>query len=294
MFAPSSILRATDALPNNSVSVVKENRAFVEAFLIGANHEMNNELRWREFPTDMRGTIFSRFWDRKRPPGDPLGADIPPLHGWSKSLGGNYPPHDTDRAEALVLLIRGDLVRRFGEVVVVLNHAPTGKYEPGACVDSAPVFGGMIGEDLAYYGFDVARDTVLAHKAQYFFAIYEPAGRVRFGLEVGSAQVRKDRFLTRAAALQFPLAALGRDEMASRLPAHFTGGGKASASITKWDELSWSHMRLDAAGFIDFEATGPSVTETPNHWSGSRDSATVARSFWQKPVAAILAAKRVV
>jgi hypothetical protein len=292
-FSSRSILRATDSLPNNSVAVVKENRAFVEAFLMGANHEMNNELRWREFPTDMRGTIFSRFWDRKRPPSDPAGDDIPPIHGWTKPLGANYPAHDIDRKEALVLLIRGDLVRRFGEFLVVINHAATSTYQPGQGTDSAPIFGGRLGNDLAYFGFDVARETVLADKTRFFFLIYEAPGKVRFGLDIGSAQVRRDRFMFKTAALSFPLATLGRDPVKSYLPAHMITGNPGSAQPAKWDELSWSNMTLDAANYIDFIATSPHVTEAPNYWSASRDAASLARSFWQKPIAAVLPARRV-
>jgi len=293
VFSSGSILRATDSMPNNTVAVVKENRAFVEAFLLGANHEMNNELRWREFPTDMRGTVFARFWDRKRAPSDPTGDDIPPLHTWSKPLGQNYPPHDTDRKEALVLLVRGDLVRRFGEILVVVNHAPSGTYHQGQGVDSPPVFKGRLGDDLAYFGFDVARDTVLADKSRYFFVLYEAPGRVRFGLDIGSAQVRRDRFRFATAALAFPLVSFGRDPAKAFTPAHLRTAAPAPVQPTTWDQLSWSHMRLDAAGYIDFVATAPQVSEAPNYWSLARDSASLARSFWQKPIAAVMPATRV-
>ncbi|RWC62378.1 hypothetical protein [Mesorhizobium sp.] len=291
-FSLRSILRATDSMPNNTVSVVKENRAFVEAFLLGANHEMNNELRWREFPTDMRGTIFSRFWNRKRPPGDPKGDDIPPIHGWTAPLGSNYAVGDIDRKEALVLLIKGDLIRRFGEVLVVANHAQTSTYKHGQGIDSPPVFGGLLTRDLAYFGFDVARDTVLADKAKFFFVIYEAPGKVRFGLDIGSAQVRRDRFRFQTAALDFPIAALGRDAAKAYLPAHLVTGHPAPAVPAKWDELSWSHVRLDQASYIDFSAAAPPVAEAPNYWN-PRDSGRLARSFWQKPIAAVLPAKRV-
>ena len=92
---------------------------------------MNNELRWREFPTDMRGTIFRRFWDRKRAPDDPAGDDIPEIHGWTEPLGANYPPHDVDRTEALVLLIRGDLIRKYGMILAVLNRANSTSFVRG-------------------------------------------------------------------------------------------------------------------------------------------------------------------
>ena len=60
----NAILSGVGDLPDNTVSLFTENRNFIEAFMAGANHAMNDELRWREFPTDMRGTIFDRFWDR--------------------------------------------------------------------------------------------------------------------------------------------------------------------------------------------------------------------------------------
>jgi hypothetical protein len=31
--------------------------------MVGLNHEMASELRWREFPTDLRGSYFRSFWD---------------------------------------------------------------------------------------------------------------------------------------------------------------------------------------------------------------------------------------
>ena len=32
--------------------------------MAGLNHEMARELLWRGYPTDQRGTVFRRFWDR--------------------------------------------------------------------------------------------------------------------------------------------------------------------------------------------------------------------------------------
>lgn len=292
-FESRAILRGVDSLPNNTVTVVKENRAFVEAFLVGANHEMNNELRWREFPTDMRGTIFRRFWDRKRAPGDPAGDDIPEIHRWKEVLGANYPSHDADRSEALVLLVRGDLIRKYGMILAVLNHAATTTFTRGAGVDHAPVFAGRLGIDSCYFGFDVDREAVLADKARFFFVLFEAPGRVRFGLDIATAAVRRARFAHTTALLRFPVTALGRSAAKTALPAHLKTGNPPPVVPLKWDELSWSHMQLDAAGYIDVASSAPGVTETPNYWSSSRDSASIARSFWQKPVAAIVPSARV-
>lgn len=292
-FEARAILRGVDTLPNNSVSIVKENRAFVEAFLVGANHEMNNELRWREFPTDMRGTIFRRFWDRKRPPEDPAGDDIPEIHGWNEKLGANYTAYDSDRKEALVLLIRADLIRKYGMILAVLNHANTTTFTRGQGVDYAPVFAGRLGIDSCYFGFDIDRDTVLADKARFFFVLFEAPGRVRFGLDIATAAVRRDRFAHRTAALRFPVTTLGRDATKMSLPGHLKTGNPPPAGPQHWDELSWSHMHLDAAEYIDVANTDPGVAEAPNYWSTARDSASIARSFWQKPIAAIVPAGRV-
>jgi delta-aminolevulinic acid dehydratase/porphobilinogen synthase len=52
-------------------------------------------------------------------------------------------------------------------------------------------------------------------------------------------------------------------------------------------------MQLDAAGYIDVEVTSLAVAEAPIYWSPNRDAASIARSFWQKPIAAIVPATRV-
>lgn len=54
-------------IPQNSVLLLRTNRRFMEAFLLGLNHEFVSELRWREFPTDMKATAFRKFWDLGEP-----------------------------------------------------------------------------------------------------------------------------------------------------------------------------------------------------------------------------------
>jgi hypothetical protein len=293
-FAASAMLRNQDALPPNSVAVVQENRAFVEAFLVGANHEMNNELRWREFPTDMRGTIFARFWNRRRAPDDPLGDDIPPIRNWDATLGKNFAPHDDGEAD-FVLLLRSDFIRKFGTVEVVLTRLKDGatSWAPENVDDFPAGFSGTVGPDTAYYGFDVARETILGNPNRYFFAIYEPAGALRFGLDIATAGVRRTRFPYRVAALPFALKAMGRTPGDNPVPAHLQIGKPVSGNAATWDDLSWNDMVLDGAGYVDFVNSNPGVTETPALWSSARTSASLARSFLQKPVAAVLSATRV-
>ena len=65
---PARFCPGVSAIPDNSITVLKTNPRFVEALLVGLNHEMNRELLWRAYPTDQRGTPFRRFWDRGRRP----------------------------------------------------------------------------------------------------------------------------------------------------------------------------------------------------------------------------------
>ncbi len=56
------LLPGLDKVPRNCATVLETNPRFVEAYLVGLNHEMSRELLWRGFPTDRRGTYFRRFW----------------------------------------------------------------------------------------------------------------------------------------------------------------------------------------------------------------------------------------
>ena len=289
-----ALLAGVEQLPNNTVTLVEENRAFVEALLVGANHAMNNELRWREFPTDMRGTVLARFWTRGYGADDPRGDDIPAIHTWTNRIGQNFAPHDDGEAD-LVLTIRGDIIRKLGGIFVEMNEATSDTWKKGSGVDHEPVFSGMIGDDVVYFGFSVARAHVLANLNRFFFVIYEPMGRLRFGLDIGTATVRRNRFSMQKASLPFEMKALSTPRAMQLMPAaaHLKAVVAAPAKPPKWDDLSWSHVRRDAAEYLDVDKTSVSVSTGPDLWSANRNSASIARSVWQKPVAAVLPARRV-
>ena len=50
-------------IPRETVTVLETNPRFVEAFLVGANHELGAQLLFAGYPTDQRGTGFRQFWD---------------------------------------------------------------------------------------------------------------------------------------------------------------------------------------------------------------------------------------
>ncbi len=50
-------------IAQNSISILETNQKFIEAYMVGLNHEFARELLWREYPTDQRGSYFRQFWD---------------------------------------------------------------------------------------------------------------------------------------------------------------------------------------------------------------------------------------
>ena len=50
-------------IERDSVVALETNQNFIEAYMVGVNHEFSRELLWREYPTDQRGTYFRQFWD---------------------------------------------------------------------------------------------------------------------------------------------------------------------------------------------------------------------------------------
>jgi hypothetical protein len=113
-------------VPPNTVTIVEPEPAFIEAYLVGLNHEMGREMLWRGFPTDQRGTVFSRFWDRRGtvPPAvAPVPPrDIPALAEWQAAdpLGSHLDP---TTGAGLVLLIRGDLLVRYPRATIFMQCA---------------------------------------------------------------------------------------------------------------------------------------------------------------------------
>ncbi len=97
MYRPLAELSAELMIPNvnlienNSITLLETNQKFVEAYMVGLNHEFARELLWREYPTDQRGSCFRQFWDVSSffagPNADDDALrealrDIPPLHEW--------------------------------------------------------------------------------------------------------------------------------------------------------------------------------------------------------------------
>ena len=171
-------------IPVDTLAVVEPNPAFIEAYFVGLNHEMSRELLWRGFPTDQRGTIFDRFWAEDTP-------DIAELHTWQSTLGN----HSSGRPPAMtVVLMRGDLVRRFPAATIFLQKARAkagGGREPEPTIGPPntefELFSGVIAPDIRFVGFGIP--TALAKgiggSLGYYVTFQEIPGHLRFGPPFG-------------------------------------------------------------------------------------------------------------
>ncbi len=128
-----------ELIPNNTISLMKTNQRFIEAYMVGLNHEMACELLWREFPTDQRGSYFRQFWDvadvvnrdasKTQAQLEEELLDIKKLHEWESptDLGSHenrpLPPGGDEDDSRLVLVVRGDLLKKYPTVVIYAQRA---------------------------------------------------------------------------------------------------------------------------------------------------------------------------
>ncbi|MBK8458913.1 MAG: hypothetical protein IPL43_00760 [Micropruina sp.] len=165
------LLPGLEGVPANTALALRTNGGFVEAFLVGLNHEFGRELLWREYPSPLSATFFDQFWDAAIAPDEP--PDIPPLATWAdRGLGS-----PTLRAERFVLLLRSELIRRFPDAVVSATR-------PGPPAEQLlPVFRGSLDPDVSFFGFALPLDAA----GEFSIVIAEQPGAPRFGFEVGEA-----------------------------------------------------------------------------------------------------------
>jgi hypothetical protein len=178
-------------IPNNSITLMETNPRFIEAYMVGINHEMSSELLWRAFLTDQRGSYFRQFWDVadivNRDPGVDAAqleedlSDIRPLHTWGRSsdLGTheNRPLPRGGAAESnLVLVVRGDLLKKYPSTIIFAQKAKWADDEEDDSIpprkvrvlDEAdpaknrkdPIFKAEVEPDIKFVGFDLSASQV--------------------------------------------------------------------------------------------------------------------------------------
>ena len=126
--SPDYIIPGLAGIPSDRVTILVPNEAFIEAYLLGLNHEMAREFLWREFPVNLDGTFFRQFWDVRDNPKaaeEPASfKDITPVSGWGTTELGS-PEHRPDgiAGDVLVVVMRSELLRKYPYTEVFMQKA---------------------------------------------------------------------------------------------------------------------------------------------------------------------------
>jgi len=257
---PRFLLPGAETLKNNRVALLAADDAFVAAFLAGANHEMARELLWREFPASLGATFFRRFWDTGPSGPDDIG-DIRTT--WTRpDLGANVT--GISATALTVVLVRGDLVRRYPEAHIFLLRGVWDGDEvvPDPAHTEEAVLQGALDSRSIFLGFAVSARamrgdrTAASHTeetAGWFVAIEEPAAGPRFGLD-----------------------------RRRRTP-------DLNAPEATWQDLSWRHLVPPRGNLDDLShavASTPLPEPAPQTLGGltwGHNAAHMAAITWQRP-----------
>jgi len=274
------VLPNIEQLPNNSITILETNQAFIESYLTGMNHEMARELQWREFPTDKRGSYFRQFWDIK----DNLfeedsenTKDIKEIHQWQGTLG----THRVDGSgDNLVLVVRGDLLMKYPNTIIYAQKAtysstPSDPREFSTEISETdtlfPLFSAELEPDVFLFGFELTTEDAKGDRIPvgstntsgknpgWFFVFRERPGQVKFGMD----DYTDDQG--------------NADVMPTELP-------------ETWSDLSWEHLVSDRAELSNFliqltNGNGLSITEASADDPGWGDNAAdMASILFQNPV----------
>lgn len=175
---PDRVYPGASRIPDDTVAALVVDRAALESFLVGLNHEMSRELLWRGFPL-RHGTYFAQFWQAGR-------DEIAAIERWAPTspLGAHPAPGVT--APSLLLVIRGELLRRIPDVTIYAAPSIPGPHGKGRAPDLArphlPLFGGLLHSDIRFLAFDLAGPT-----DGWYFVFQQHPTAPRFGLDEASA-----------------------------------------------------------------------------------------------------------
>jgi hypothetical protein len=261
---PDWLLPGLTSVPEERVTLLETNPRWVEAFLVGLNQELNRELLWREYPGELRGSAFTRFWPR-----DDDAPDIVPMASWTDARPlGAHGPAATGVASQVVLLVRGSLLRRFPDVTLYARPAVRVKqddllfFDEDENAQAIPHdFALRLGDDTVAYGFPIAESLALGQDpggAGVVFVFEQPPHQPWFGLD-----------------------------------AERPSG--TSAPEPFWDNVSWSDVkalpRPNGAVFADARRD---LAHQPVRWGTGADAAGFAYATLQRPVKMIFHASDLV
>ncbi|MFF3286764.1 hypothetical protein [Streptomyces sp. NPDC003023] len=180
---PEWAIPGIGGLPPDSATLLETNPQFIEALLVGLNHEFNRELLWREYPTDQRGTPFARFWP------DPSGTpEVDEIARWAVTdpLGSHA---RTGGEGSLALLVRGELLRRFPGTPMVAVQGVNGRLP--ADFQGVPANPLPLDEATVLYLFP-GIDDARARSEGWMFVFREPMRGTQFGFDLAPAGTPPD------------------------------------------------------------------------------------------------------
>src|SRR5690606_17296231 len=129
------------------IVALESNPAFIDAFLVGLNTQMMDELHWRNIAVHPLCTPLRMFWGQvDYANGGDRQPDIHGIDQWAadSKLGDKshqvLPPDDAAGKRDLVMLFRTDLFRRYPGTLVYLIKDDNASPDPPAALTGAPDF----------------------------------------------------------------------------------------------------------------------------------------------------------
>jgi hypothetical protein len=196
------LLPGLDQVPQNTIALLETNQKVIEAYMVGLNHEMSRELLWRGYPTDRKGTYFRQFWDIRgstlfsTPAEQEQLTDITSIDTWVDDSHLGEHASRGSAAGQMVLLIRGDLLRRYPRAIIYAVEAvwSTDKTRRELGVTELyPIFRATRAPDVTMLGFLLteqqvrgADDATQGGHPGWFFVLQEQPTEPRFGLDVAT------------------------------------------------------------------------------------------------------------
>jgi hypothetical protein len=271
---PAAVLPGADGIRPDSVGMLLGNARFIESFMVGLSHTLSEELRWRDLPTDYGATYFRQFWDT-RGAGSGASLDIEPIATWpaDRALGQNATR--VGGRGMLVLLVRGELFRRYPHTIVYA--VPAEALDSAAAPILYPEFRGHLEPDMTYFAFDLGVDEARGDEGDpgWYFVLQEQPTAPRFGFD----------------ALPYE----GGDGRFGGTPAIWADlhWGMLAASAAEYQALSHAPAggRLSGPPRPLFAAAPPPAPAPPSARWGA-DSAQTAAIAFQRPVRVALHASR--
>jgi hypothetical protein len=236
------LLPGIDKIPQNTIALLKTNGRFVESYMCGLNHGFASELRWRECPSDLTATYFRQFWDTSdyvptaesyllEPDQEAYLAarlfknrselldeeklqerlkDIKPIRFWrSSALGKNDNWSVKSKKENLIIVVKGDLLRKFPNTVIyavdAVKKISNDSIVPGlpeylnaelpAPVPIFPLFSGSLPPDITFLGFPFDAEYANGNGDSthgVYFVLEERVSEARFALDEFSGETIQD------------------------------------------------------------------------------------------------------